>query len=268
MNCWPGRRFTLVITIATSLWAPSARAHVPAPSIWRALQEPDPTRSEAAEAFEAGEAAFEAGDFEAAIEQFTRAQQLLPHPSTAYNLGLAQARAGRTLEAWATFTEIRDAATDPERRTEAELQLARLSPSVAQVQVRASPGQVVRLDGEPIEPNVVLVRAPGPASVDIGDQTLDVELEGGQVRLLDVRTIERRIPPAPPKASRVAVLATTVALGAGTAGTATAAALLGPDGPGRPLAYSAAGLGGATLIFATTALVLHLRDRKAARNAR
>ena len=257
------RRLALCLFLAVPLAAP-ARAAVPAPHVWSQLQDAavDPAMSEAALAFEAGEAAFEAEEFETAIEHFSRAQSLLPHPYTAYNLGLAQAKAGHVLEAWSTFTTLRDETVDPERRAEAQLQLARLAPSVAQVEVRASQGQVVKIEGETVEPNVVHVREPGPVAVDVGGQTMQVDLGGGELRVLDVRTIEPDTAPAKRRRGRVAVLVATAVAGAGTAGTATGAAVLGSDGVGRPLGYAAAGLGGATLALATTALVLHLRDRK------
>lgn len=257
------RRLALGLLLATTVATP-VHAAVPAPHVWSRLQDaaPDPAMSEAALAFEAGEAAFEAGEFETAIEHFSRAQTLLPHPYTAHNLGLAQAKAGRVLEAWSTFTTLRDETVDPERRAEAQLQLARLAPSVAQVEVRASSGQVVRIAGETVEANVVHVREPGPVAVAVGDQTMQVDLGGGELRVLDVRTIAADAGAPKRRRGRVAVLVATAVAGAGTAGTATTAAVLGPDGPGRPLGYAAAGLGGATLALATTALVLHLRDRK------
>ncbi|MCR9165284.1 MAG: tetratricopeptide repeat protein [Nannocystaceae bacterium] len=257
------RRLALSLFLAASIAAP-ARAAVPAPHAWSRLQDaaPDPTMGEAAMAFEAGEAAFEAGEFEAAIEQFSRAQALLPHPHTAYNLGLAQAKAGHVLDAFSTFAALRDEAVDPERRAEAQLQLARLAPSVAQLEVRASEGQVVRVGGVPVDTNVVHLRSPGPVAVEVGTQTVQVDLGGGELRVLDVRTIEQEAPAAPSKRGRLGVLVATAVAGAGTAGTVTSAAVLGPRGPGPTLGYAAAGLGGATLALATTALILRLRDRK------
>ncbi len=257
------RRLALGLVLATTVAIP-VHAAPPAPHVWSRLQDatPDPAKSEAALAFEAGESAFEAGEFETAIEHFSHAQALLPHPYTAHNLGLAQAKAGRVLEAWSTFTTLRNETVDPERRAEAQLQLARLAPYVAQVEVRASSGQVVRIAGETVEANVVQVREPGPVAIAVGNQTVQVDLGGGELRVLDLRTIPAETGPPTRRRGRVAVLVATAVAGAGTAGTATTAAVLGPDGPGRPLGYAAAGLGGATVALATTALVLHLRDKK------
>lgn len=256
-------RLALGLLLAATIATP-AHASVPTPHVWSRLQEvaPDPAISEAATAFAAGEAAFEAGEFETAIEHFSRAQSLLPHPYTAHNLGLAQAKAGHVLDAWSTFSTLRDETVDPERRAEAQLQLARLAPSVAQVEVRASRGQVVRIAGETVEANVVHVREPGPVSISVGGQTIQVDLGGGELRVLDVRTDAGDASTLQRRRRQTAVLIATAVAGAGTAGTATTAAALGSDGPGRPLGYAAAGLGGATLALATTALILHLRDRK------
>ncbi len=242
-------------------------AAVPSPTVWAPPNVPETPRSEAAEAFAAGEAAFEAEDYDTAVEAFARAQLRLPHPHTLYNLGLAQARAGRTLEAWATFEEIRDTTDDPEQRVEAEVQLGRLAPEVARVEVRASQGQVVRVDGQAIEAGTVQVRRPGTVRIDVGKHTLDVTLNGGELRHVDVRsTPPERIEIAPHRAM-TGILATTLVLAAGATGTATTAAVLGSKDPARPLAYSAAGLGGAAAVLATTALTLHLRSRAAARKA-
>lgn len=262
------RLLRVAVVVMVSMGTLPAGAAVPSPRVWRSTQEPDAARDEAAEAFAAGEAAFAAGDFQAAAEQFARAQELLPHPYTAYNLGLAQARAGLEIEAWHTFSLLRGETDDPERLTEIEVQLARLAPHVARVQVHATEGQVVRIDGSTVESGAVLVRAPGPLRVEVDAQRIDVELRGGELRHVELRSVERPAPPLRPNRAQTGVLAATVAFGAGTAGTATAAALLRRDRIGAPLAYSAAGLGGATVALAATALGLHLRDRRAARRGR
>lgn len=252
----------LGVALMVSMGTFPARAAIPSPRVWRSIQEPDPTRDEAAEAFAAGETAFASGDFPAAVVHFARAHELLPHPFTAYNLGLAQARAGLDIEAWHTFSRLRRETDDPDRLTEIEVQLARLSPSVARVRVHASQGQVVRIDGSTVESGAVLVRPPGPIRVQVDAQTLEIDLMGGELRHVEVRAVDRPAPTPRPNRAQTGVLATTVALGAGTAGTAIAAALLRQDRIGPPLAFTAAGLGGATLAFAATALGLHLRHRR------
>jgi len=255
----------IVVCLAVSMGTLPVWAAVPSPRIWRSLQEPDPTRDEAAEAFASGETAFAGGDFPEAVQQFARAQELLPHPYTAYNLGLAQARAGLDLEAWHTFSRLRSETDDPERLTEIEVQLARLSPAVARVQVHATDGQVVRIDGASVDSGVILVRPPGAVRIEVDAQVVELDLQGGELRHVEVRAVDRPAPVPGPDPALTGVLATTVVFGAGTAGTAAAAALLRRDRIGPPLAFTAAGLGGATVALAATALGLHLRARRARR---
>ncbi len=254
----------LGVTVMVLLGTVPASAAVPSPRVWPALQEPAPTRDEAAIAFAAGETAFARADYAAAAVHFARAQALVPHPFTAYNLGLAQARAGAKLEAWHTFSQLRLETVDPERHTEIEVQLARLSPAVARLQIHATKGQVVRVDGSTVESGVELVRAPGPVRIEVDGQAARVELRGGELRHVELREVVRRSAHAPSR-TQTAVLASSVAFGAGTAGTALAAALLRRDRIGPPLAYTAAGLGAATLALAATALHLHLRQGRARR---
>lgn len=52
----------------------------------------DNTRATAAAAFESAHRAFEGGDYETARQHYLRAYQLLPHPSTLYNLALTHER--------------------------------------------------------------------------------------------------------------------------------------------------------------------------------
>lgn len=255
----------LGVTLMVSMGTVSARAAVPSPRVWRSIQDPDPTRDEAGEAFTAGETAFASGDFSAAAEHFARAQELLPHPFTAYNLGLAQARTGLELEAWQTFSRLRIQTDDPERLTEIEIQLARLSPAVARVQIHATEGQVVRIDGVTVESGVELVRPPGPIQIEVDAQAVQLDLQGGELRHVELRAVDRLAPVHVPNRAQTGVLATTIVFGAGTTGTAIAAALLRREKIGPPLAFTAAGLGGATVALAATALGLHLRHRRAGR---
>ena len=258
----PGLALALGAILSVSMATLPAHAALHSPRVWRSTQEPDTARDEAAEAFAAGEAAFASGDFSAAVFQFARAHELLPHPFTAYNLGLAQARAGLNLEAWHTFSRLQGETLDPDRLTEIEVQLARLSPSVARVQVHATQGQVVRIDGSAVESGAVLVRPPGPIRVEVDAQTLEVELRGGELRHLEVRSVGGANPTPGPNRAQTGILVSTVVFGAGTAGTAIAAALLRRDRIGAPLTVTAAGLGGATVALAATALGLHLRHRR------
>src|SRR6266498_411358 len=54
-------------------------------------------------AFAAGKEAFERGDYEAALQNFTRANQLVPAPSLQYNIGNCHERLGHYRDAAASF---------------------------------------------------------------------------------------------------------------------------------------------------------------------
>lgn len=257
----PARSIWLTAAICVSLGALPARAAVPPPASWQPPTDAEPVRSDAAEAFEAGEAAFDAEDYETAVEHFTRAQSLLPHPHTAHNLGLAQARAGQPLQAWATFTTLRDESTDPQQRADAELQLARLAPEVARLRIDAPSGQVVTIDGATVPPGEVVVRRPGPVTVSVGSQRVEVELRGGELRAVELRDVQAPSGKPPRSPAQTGLLATSLVLAAATTGTAAAAAF-GPDDRRRALTFSAVGLGGTTVVFAATALALHLRSAR------
>ncbi len=237
---------------------------VPPPSAWTATQPTvEDARAEAAAAFEAGKAAFEREDFVEAVAQFSVAQARVPHPSTAYNLGLAQARAGAPLEAWRTFAALREQA-DSQLRADAQRQLDLLADDVARIRVSAPAKSSLRLDGSEIAPDTVVLRRPGPAMVSVDGRTVRLTLRGGELLHLDLRdapgTTRRSSPP-----SATGLLAATVATTAATAGVGVASILLRDDDIGPPLAWTTVGLGTAATALATTALVLRLRTRRSER---
>src|SRR5690606_5215552 len=88
-------------------------------------------REEAARAFAEGERAWAKGDYAGATIHFSRAQALVPHPDTLYNLGQAQRKAGDPVGAYATFTELSNTAPTKAQRREAEAARARVRAEVA-----------------------------------------------------------------------------------------------------------------------------------------
>ncbi|MEM6290250.1 MAG: hypothetical protein AAGA54_03265 [Myxococcota bacterium] len=240
---------------------------VPPPSAWLSTQpSSDEIRAEAAAAFEAGEAAFARGDYGEAVAKFSIAQERMPHPSTAYNLGLAQARAGAPIEAWRTFEALRTDADAPAMRADAQRQLDLLADDVARLRVSAPPAASPTLDGTPIEPNAIVLRRPGPAVVAVGGRTVRLTLRGGELLHLDLQD-----PPGTPRRTHRAagpgLLAATVATAAAATGTGVAAIVWRDAEAGTPLAWSAVGLGTATTALASTALALRLRARRAERRS-
>lgn len=115
-----------------------------------ALSQPTPAtrRAEAQRAFAQAEAAFSAGEWRAAAEGFTEANELLPHPHAVFNAARSWERAGevpRAIEQYARYVEM--ATTDAER-AEGASALRRLRATPARLTVESEPaGASVFLDG-------------------------------------------------------------------------------------------------------------------------
>jgi hypothetical protein len=242
------------------------------PAMLRALADEvgGPTRPEtpdartlerAADAFAAGERAYRAGDWDTAVEHFEQAQRLAPHPFTEFNLGLAQAHAGRTLDAWRTFERLATEAEDPKDRAEAELQRAELREQVAMLRVDARPGAVACLDGGPIAIGQTAVVLPGPHRLQVDAQQRDLELEGGETRHVDLRSAN------PPSAAVRPLLG--VAIGAGVLALGTGMGTLGTDDRGTEIGLAVTAGTAAAIAVGTTiaALVLHTRPPPGKRTA-
>jgi hypothetical protein len=240
-------------------------AGVPSPRAWSATSlraiasEPDAdTRERAAQAFAAGERAYEAEKWEAAVEHFEEAQELAPHPFTQFNLGLAQARAGRTLDAWRTFDALARHAEAREQREEARQQQEALRRSVAMIRVSAQPGAVACLDGVALPLDETTVVLPGPHRLRVGADERALELEGGETRHVDVRGVDSRARAIRPLLG--------VAIGAGVLALGTGLGTLGTDDRSAELGLGITAGTAAAIAVGTTiaALVLHVRPRKAA----
>src|ERR1700690_2952877 len=64
-------------------------------------------------AFQAGKDAFERGDYENALQNFSRANQLVPAPSLQYNIGNCQERLAHYQDAAAAFERYLELAGPP-----------------------------------------------------------------------------------------------------------------------------------------------------------
>ena len=76
-------------------------------SLPRGAWSEDTARATASAEFESAHRAFESADYESAQKHYTRAYQLLPHPSTLYNLALTFAR-----DQYRRYTHLRQAFAD------------------------------------------------------------------------------------------------------------------------------------------------------------
>jgi hypothetical protein len=123
-------------------------------------------RAEARRSLEEGAKRFEAGDYAAALARFEEAYRHFPSPRFLYNMGQAQRRLDRPLEALESFerflAEARDAPATA--RQEAERLVAELRGRVGRVEVTASvAGAEIVLDGRSfgVAPRPPIRVAPG-----------------------------------------------------------------------------------------------------------
>jgi hypothetical protein len=246
----------LLATCLAATGVPSVRTLPPA-MLREVASEPDTsTRERAAEAFAAGEAAYGSEDWAAAVEHFEEAQELAPHPFTEYNLGLAQARAGRTLEAWRTFDHLARHADDAQHREEAREQLAELRRQVAMIRVEARGDVVACLDGGPLALGETAVVLPGTHRLRVGAGEQSLELEAGETRQVEVRSAD-----VSPTRSRAVRPLLAVAIGAGVVALGTGVGTLATEDRGAEIGLAATAGTAAAVAVATTiaALVLHTR---------
>ena len=95
---------------------------------------------EAKAAFAAGKEAFERGDYEAALQSFMRANQLVPAPSLQYNIGNSHERLAHYKEAAAAFERYLEQAGPPTTDDEKDFQ-EKLRARIAANKKRAAEAQ-------------------------------------------------------------------------------------------------------------------------------
>ena len=175
---------------------------------------------EAGRAFAEGVQAYKEGRFADALERFSRAQRLAPHPDTLFNLGLAQQRNEQHVEAWHSFDALLEQARDEQEREDILATQAASRPYVAWVRVIAEPSTtLVCLDGEPLTSDDagrrMRLTTPGLHRLDVDHERRALELDGGESRTVELITT-RGVAPAPPRKG----LRALAGLGIGGAGAA------------------------------------------------
>ncbi len=133
--------------IALSAWPFSASAQ-PAPTpAAQPSQTASPDRQALAEAaFAEAMDAWRRSDWTAAVEGFSRAMELVPHPFTRYNLARALEHAGEVSRAITEYERFLAETTDPDDRREVEGRIATL---------RARPVEVI-VASEPLDASVTV----------------------------------------------------------------------------------------------------------------
>lgn len=221
---------------------------------------------EAGEAFARGVEAFKDGRYEDALEQFSRAQELAPHPDTLFNLGLVQQRTDRHLEAWRSFEALLPQARDEQEREDILAAQAASRAHVAWVRVLAEPaGGVVCLDGEPMprdeQGRHAQLTTPGAHRLDVDRNRRTLELEGGESRTVELWVAPPVAPPPSRKALR-ALAGLAIGGAATAAGAGLGAAFVEPPQARMGLGVGAAVAGSLAVASSVAALVVHRRARR------
>ncbi len=173
---------------------------------------PDPAACrrahEAAEAFAAGRAAFEAGRYLDAARAFERSYAQIAAPETLFNIGVSYAEAGEAVHAAEAFDRyLQTAEADATHRDEARRALADLRGRVGRIVLEGDPPprvRAVRVEGRALHPDEPIYVAPGTVTLEVvaGDgrrrvRTYDVM--PGQTLVLAGGAL---LPPPPPKPPR------------------------------------------------------------------
>jgi len=178
--------------VAFVAWA-NALSSLVAPATARAAEEP---AAEADQLFSSAKALMEAGDVAGACRDFQRSFVLAPRAGTALNLGLCLERDHRFLAAYRVLLQASDLIAKGPFREERDRLLrehkSALEARLCRLRFRApaSPDVTVKLDGEPLGPNLeeeVLVEA-SPHLVSLaapGKKPLELaisDLHDGEIR--------------------------------------------------------------------------------------
>lgn len=261
----------LALVLSLSPWGHAAatasvlRGEAPTQSALGSEEAPaEEVLTEAGRAFAEGVQAYKDGRYEDAHERFARAQALAPHPDTLFNLGLAQQRTDRHVEAWRSFDALLEQAKDEQEREDILLAQAASRPHVAWVKVLSDAPGVVCLDGEPMpraDGGPGLLTTPGPHRLDVDHQRRTVALTGGEQRTVELWG--RPVGPPPPPRGTLRAMAGLAIGGAGAAvGLGVGSVLVEDERTRLGLGIGVAGAGTLALTSTVVALVVHRRARR------
>lgn len=228
---------------------------------------------EASAAFARGVQAYKEARYEDALVEFSRAQELAPHPDTLFNVGLAQQKTGRHVEAWQSFEALLAEARDDQDREDILTAQAASRAHVAWLRVLAEPqGVLVCFDGEPMpvddEGRHALLTTPGSHRLDVDRQRRTLELEGGESRTLELSAVPAAAPPPRRKALRALAGLAIGGAGAATGAGLGAAFVHDPQAARLGLGLGAAAAGSLALASTVAALVVHRRSQRSQRSQR
>lgn len=204
-------------------------------------------RADARAEFAAGQAADRARDYQAAIDHYLRANDLVPHPYAMFNIAHDYERLGRRREAAAWYRRYLDAAPDSTDRRTVERKLAALAATPGALTVRTPrDGARVAIDGRWVgrTPYTAVVAA-GRHRVTVDDgvhrEVHEATVAYGEPALVEVALGASDTPPGAPGAPG-AVPGTPPGVGPAPLGTIAPA-----PKPRRRLGYLVGFGGGADL---------------------
>jgi len=192
-------RFGLLV-LALVLALGPVRAHA-APS--------EADKAEARRHFEAGVAKVKVGNFGEAAAEFMRAYELSPSPTPLYNVAVARAQNGQTLEAIAMFRRYLTEGGDKvpaDRRARVLKRIAELDAKLGRIKLRVSPETAkATLDGKPVDLAAAaegVKVAPGyhaVAATSDGCEPREESVEVDQGAVVDVKLVLVPIPVRQPQ---------------------------------------------------------------------
>lgn len=234
---------------------------------------PDPTdapseTSEAETLFAEGEAAYEAGEFDAAAERFAAAHRIAPHPATLYNLGMAQHRSGQLLAAYDTFEEVQGIANTPDERNDAIAARQRVRRELSAIVVMVRPNARVCFDDAPLAPDAdqddrrERLVLPGAHDLAAFGRSTEVDLRPGETQTLWLDSwAEPSSRPGIGPAGTV-LIATAGVAGAAALGTGIGAFVADDRQRARGMAAGSATAGAVALISSVAAIALVARRNR------
>ena len=183
--------------------APKAAAPAPAPPAGQpppaAAVKPDPAARQTAKTeYAAGEKAYKAGDYAAAVEHFKKANDAVPNVQARYWMALALAQAGKTTEAYAALQALVDDAErdklGQDKLNQARTKLAELEKMPAKVTLTTAPADAtVAVDGTP-------QTGPSPRTLELsaGTHTIAVTAPGHEPQQIELavkpgETVDRSV---------------------------------------------------------------------------
>lgn len=205
-----------LVPLARAQQAPAADKPAAAPEAPAAPAAPKPppdkkTRDAARKAYGDGEKAYAAGDYAAAIEGFSKANELIPSPHALYWIAKATDAQNKTEEAIKAYEAF---LADPEHEKAGEDKVADAKSRidalkatlVGEVNINTTPiGATVSVDGTPQmgETPMILKLSPGTHKIVVsaaGFETkeIDIEVKGGEKLDQKIELVAKPAPPPEP----------------------------------------------------------------------